>query len=50
MLERVNISEGISPEVRDIARWAEGLDALGSLVWMILPFQRWRRNEIEAAW
>lgn len=26
----------------DILAWCEGLDSLGSLIWMIVPFQQWR--------
>lgn len=50
MLDGTNISNDVPADVADIARWAEGLDQLGTLVWMILPFQKWRRQEIEASW
>lgn len=35
-------------EFADLARWAEGLDALGTLVYMVLPLQRWRQKELTA--
>ncbi|KAH8170490.1 hypothetical protein LIA77_09271 [Sarocladium implicatum] len=39
MLNDTQLSQSITDDVADIARWAEGLDALGTLVWMCLPFQ-----------
>ncbi|KAL2202930.1 hypothetical protein CC79DRAFT_1373077 [Sarocladium strictum] len=50
LLQGINVNADVPSDVLDIARWAEGLDALGTLVWMILPFQKWRRNEIESSW
>jgi hypothetical protein len=28
--------------VPDILNWCDGLDSLGSLLWTVMPFQRWR--------
>lgn len=50
MLNNSRLVDDVPVDVADIARWAEGLDALGTLVWMILPFQKWRYGEIEAPW
>lgn len=36
-------------EFADLARWAEGLDALGTLIYMVLPLQRWRQQELTVA-
>lgn len=30
--------------VPDVLAWCEGLDSLGSLIWMVLPFQQWRMS------
>lgn len=39
MLDDTQLSQSLTDDVADIARWAEGLDALGTLVWITLPFQ-----------
>jgi hypothetical protein len=28
----------------DVYLWCEGMDSLGSLLWMIFPFEQWRRR------
>lgn len=32
----------------DVVKWCEGLDALGTLIWMVIPFEQFkRRNFVE---
>jgi hypothetical protein len=38
----MSVSHGDLDIVPDILAWCEGLDSLGSLLWMIVPFQQWR--------
>ena len=33
----------------DVLSWCKQFDALGSLIWMALPFERWRRMDGMAA-
>lgn len=28
----------------DVLKWCEGLDALGTLIWMVMPFEQYRRR------
>jgi hypothetical protein len=43
-LKDVSLSHGQFDVVPDILAWCEGLDSLGSLLWMVVPFQQWRRS------
>ena len=41
-----NGSDNILP---DVMNWCKEFDALGSLIWMALPFEQWRRKDGMAA-
>jgi hypothetical protein len=30
----------------DVVKWCEGQDALGTLVWMVMPFERYRSGTL----
>ena len=37
--------------LHDILSWCEGLDEFGSLLWMVLPFEQWRRQlDLKQLW